>query len=114
MTALEDRIERTNVSAPPVASELITLPTGRGRARSSWRLPRGVERFVGVVVLFAFWEAAARAGWVSARQLPAPSTVLTAGWDLARNGVLGPALWASLQRWCGDLYSVSRSEPAWR
>ena len=98
MTAIEDRIERTGVSAPPLTSELITLAIGRGRARRSWRLPRSVERFVGVVLLFACWEVGGRAGWVSPRQLPAPSTVLTAGWDLARNGVLGPALWASLQR----------------
>ncbi|MCU1399308.1 MAG: binding-protein-dependent transport system inner rane component, partial [Acidimicrobiales bacterium] len=80
------------------AVDLETLRTGTGGRRSRWRLPRGLERFLGVVVLFAFWEVASRAGWVSKRHLAAPSTVLTAAWDLLRDGTLTTALWASLQR----------------
>ena len=30
--------------------------------------------------------------------LAGPSTVLTVGWDMIRDGTLGDALWASLQR----------------
>lgn len=108
MTAVQTRaaeglepatIER-DASAPRGhdASDLESLPTGQDRRRSRWRLPRGVERLVGVVLLFAFWELASRAGWVSRRHLAAPSTVLTAGWDLFRDGTLTTALWASLQR----------------
>jgi sulfonate transport system permease protein len=86
--------------------ELVTLRTGEapaaasdGRAaRRSWRLPRGIERLLGVVALFALWEIAARAGWISSDVLAGPSTVLTAGWDLLRDGTLLSSLWASLQR----------------
>ena len=61
-------------------------------------IPRGIERLAGVVVLFALWEAASRAGVISPQTLAGPSTVLTAGWDLLRDGTLGSAMWASLQR----------------
>jgi len=49
-------------------------------------------------VFFALWELSSQLGWLSPKVLAGPSTVLTAGVDLARNGVLGGALWASLQR----------------
>jgi sulfonate transport system permease protein len=41
------------------------------------------------------WEAAARAGWLNAFLLPAPSAVLAAGVELARSGALARNLWAS-------------------
>ena len=66
--------------------------------RRRLRLPRGVERLLGVVLLFAVWELAAQVGWLSPKVLAGPSTVLTAGVDLARDGTLGSALWASVQR----------------
>ena len=80
--------------------ELVTLPTAQrhDRKRASWRLPRGIERLVGVVLLFVLWEVAARAGWISRDVLAGPSTVLTAGWDLVRDGTLTSSLWASLRR----------------
>ncbi len=62
------------------------------------RIPRGLERLVGVVLFFALWELAARVGWLSPQVLAGPSTVLTAGVDLLRDGTLGGAMWASLQR----------------
>lgn len=80
------------------ASDLETLATGLDRPGRRWRLPRGIERFLGVVALFAFWELASRAGWLSRRDLPGPSMVATAGWDLFTAGTLTTALWASLQR----------------
>lgn len=61
-------------------------------------IPRGIERLAGVVLLFAIWEAASRAGLISTQTLAGPSTVLTAGWDLLRDGTLGSALWASSKR----------------
>jgi sulfonate transport system permease protein len=79
---------------------LVQLPTNRvaepGRRR--FRLPRGLERLLGVVLLFALWETASRLGWIATDVLAGPSTVLTAGADLVRDGTLVDSLWASLQR----------------
>jgi sulfonate transport system permease protein len=81
-------------------SELVKLPTVQlgEPTRSRFRFPRGIERLVGVVLLFGLWEVAARVGWLSPNILAAPSTVLTAGWDMLRDGRLTEAIWTSLQR----------------
>ncbi|MET0894558.1 MAG: ABC transporter permease [Acidimicrobiia bacterium] len=100
MTAVAD----TPVAAQPIDDAtrhaprtLIRLPTGvQDKARH--RRVRGVERFIGVAVLFAIWEIAAHVGWLSPQVLAPPSKVVSVGWDLVRDGVLGPALWASLTR----------------
>lgn len=75
-----------------------TTPTERGTAARRARLPLGVERLAGVVLLFAAWEVAAQLGWISPRVLAGPSTVGTVGLDLLRDGSLVDSLWASLQR----------------
>jgi sulfonate transport system permease protein len=82
------------------APVLVTLPTlaPGEQARSRWRIPRGIERLIGVLLFFALWEFASRVGWISPKVLAAPSTVLTAGSDLIRNGTLGTAVWVSLKR----------------
>ncbi len=108
MTVVDTRNDAVGSAPEPVAApgppvsgpRLIALPTSDPASSSSRRLglPRGVERLVGVVILVALWEFAARIGWLSPKTLAGPSTVLTAGWDLARDGTLGSALWASLQR----------------
>jgi len=80
--------------------DLERLPT-RAVADTTVRrrqFPRGLERLAGVVLLFAIWELAARVGWLSPKVLAGPSTVLTAGVDMVRDGTLGTALWASVQR----------------
>jgi sulfonate transport system permease protein len=79
---------------------LVQLPTGVAAepGRRRLRLPRGLERLLGVVLLFALWELASRAGWIATDVLAGPSTVLTAGSDLVRDGTLVDSLWASLQR----------------
>ncbi|WP_307873868.1 MULTISPECIES: ABC transporter permease [unclassified Frankia] len=94
------------VTAKPVlaaaapARGLVRLPTRRPdeAAGSRWRVPRGVERLAGVVLLFAGWQLASSAGWLSPRVLAGPSAVVTVGWDLARDGTLWAALQASLWR----------------
>ena len=101
MTAIR---ERTSVDelVPPAAPSLVQLPTAAAAAgavrRSRARLPRGLERLLGVVIVFGIWELAAQVGWLSPTVLAGPSTVLTAGVDLLGDGTLGSALWASLQR----------------
>ena len=81
---------------------LVALPVGRSDAAEQPArrrlIPKGVERLLGVVLLFALWETASRLGWIAPDILAGPSTVLTAGADLVRDGTLGSSLWASLQR----------------
>jgi sulfonate transport system permease protein len=54
-----------------------------------WALP---------LALIAFWELAARVGWLSTRILPEPWTVATAFWSLAESGELALHLRTSLWR----------------
>jgi sulfonate transport system permease protein len=51
-----------------------------------------------VVILFAGWQIASSAGWLSPTVLAGPSTVVKVGWDMIKDGTLGGALWTSLQR----------------
>lgn len=82
--------------------ERVALPnaatSGRRAGRIARSIPRGVERFAGVVLLFGLWEVAARAGWLDERTLAAPSTVVDVGWEMLRDGTLPEAMWSSLQR----------------
>ena len=82
------------------APDLVALPTGRpdDARRRTLGIPRGVERLVGVVLFLAIWELAARVGWLRPDILAGPSTVVTAGADLWRNGTLPTSLVASLTR----------------
>lgn len=91
----------TSATVAPAAVDVDERPaesTTDPVARRRFAVPRGLERLIGVVLLFAAWELAARIGWLSPKALAGPSTVLTAGWDLARDGTLGSALWASVKR----------------
>ena len=85
-------------SVPHRGAELVELPTGAVTSRRRLRVPPGIERLAGVVLLFAVWELAARQGWIARDILAGPSTVLTAGVDLARSGVLLDSLVVSLRR----------------
>ena len=94
----------TLVDAPPADEQarravvLVPQATGQGASRSRWRLPKPIERLLGVALFFAVWELASRVGWLDPHTLAGPSTVLTVGRDLLVDGTLGNALWASLQR----------------
>jgi sulfonate transport system permease protein len=50
------------------------------------------------VGLLLAWEAAARAGLIHPRVLPAPSQVAIAFWDTAKCGVLGESVWITSKR----------------
>lgn len=86
-----------SATSTPVLVELTTVGETAGRQRRL-RLPRGLERLLGVITFFAIWQIASSAGWLSPKVLAGPNTVLTVGWDMARDGSLGDALWASLKR----------------
>lgn len=89
-----DAVAAGRVAQPP----LVRLPTGQQQKGRRRLVPRCAERFVGVVLLFAVWEIAAQVGWLSPQTLAAPSKVVSVGWDMIRDGTLGPALWASFSR----------------
>src|SRR5690606_38424088 len=69
-----------------------------GDGKRRLRVPRSVERLAGVAALFVLWQVASAAGWVEPDVLAGPQSALTVGWDLARDGTLGDALWTSLGR----------------
>jgi len=70
----------------------MTVRTLAARAAGSlaqWALP---------LAIIAVWQAAASAGLLSTRVLPAPSAVLAAGWRLTLNGELLQNMWVSTWR----------------
>lgn len=105
MTALDAPLDLeagAAATSAPTGPCLVALPTrtaaeadGSGRRL---RVPRSIERLLGVAVLVALWEVAARVGWLDTDTLAGPSTIFTAGSDLIADGTLLDALWASLQR----------------
>jgi sulfonate transport system permease protein len=95
--AVDGGLAPTAAVSAPTLTRLPTRPAGATAPRRV-RVPRGLERMVGVAALFALWELASRAGWLPPDVLAGPSAVLTAGWDLARDGTLGEALSASVTR----------------
>lgn len=86
-----------DATSAPALVELTTVPATTSRRRRT-QVPKGVERLLGVVAFFAIWQIASSAGWLSPKILAGPNTVLTVGWDMAKDGSLSDALWASLQR----------------
>lgn len=76
--------------------ELATVTPRRRLRRVS--PPRGLERLTGIVVLIAVWQLTSSLGLVSADTLAGPAQVLREGWHMAAQGVLGSAVWVSLQR----------------
>jgi sulfonate transport system permease protein len=101
MTAVDlTSVATAEATRVPDAPTLVSLPTRSATEAERRRrtIPRSIERLVGVALLFAVWEIAARVGWLDTDTLAGPSTVFTAGADLLRDGTLTEALWASLQR----------------
>ncbi len=86
--------------APTRPSELVTIGRGdNGRPRPAWRrLPTGVERLLGVVLLVGAWQLASSVGLVDEQTLAGPATVVRSGWHLVQDGTLQSAIWVSLKR----------------
>lgn len=70
---------------------------GARRARGGW-FPYRTVSWLAPLVLLGVWEAAARAGLLSAQVLPAPSTVITTAANQIASGELPANLLASLER----------------
>lgn len=68
-------------------------------ARQGWWRP--VTALSGLLLplgLLILWEAIVRQGWVSAHQLPPPSTLASSAWELAASGTLFRHAWVSSVR----------------
>lgn len=72
-------------------------PRLRHRRLTPARLPAGA-RLIGPLAVLTLWEAAARTGLLSPYALAAPSTAVTTGLALLRDGTLLPHLLASAAR----------------
>jgi len=89
---------------PPVRGpvELVELRTsedgGAQRKRRRLRVPRAVERLVGVVLLLAVWQLAASVGWIDEKTLAGPADVASTFWTMVTDGTLPDAIWVSLKR----------------
>src|ERR1700754_4923944 len=87
------------MSAPPSSASATARAarrTRRGRPRAinlSWLL-----RWVSPLVILLLWQLASATGLLSPKDLAAPTTILTAAWDLIRDAQLPPALLVSLRR----------------
>ncbi|MEV0742742.1 ABC transporter permease [Streptomyces sp. NPDC050549] len=65
---------------------------------------RALELSLAVAVplaLVLWWQLAAAQGWIDPRVYPAPSTILSDGWDRATAGELWPDVWATTRRVLG-------------
>jgi sulfonate transport system permease protein len=80
--------------------EVVTIGRGAGGSRRArgWRLPSGIERMLGVVVLVGAWQLASNVGLIDEQTLAGPTTVVRSGWHLIQDGTLPSAIWVSLRR----------------
>jgi sulfonate transport system permease protein len=76
----------------------VTLGAGTGRKRVRRRVPPGIERMLGVVLVIGLWQLASTVGLIDEQTLAGPATVLHSGWHLLQDGTLRSAIWVSLGR----------------
>lgn len=86
------------------ASPLASIREGRAlrifasRRAIGWRPFNAVSGLLLPIALLLLWETVVRAGWVSAHQLPPPSTLAATAWELATSGSLFRHAWVSSLR----------------
>lgn len=80
---------------PPTSGTAPLPPTRTRRSRDPLLQ---VLSWVSPLVIFAIWELLARTEAINPRLLPAPTSVLSSAWDLARDGELWEHLRVSLRR----------------
>jgi sulfonate transport system permease protein len=76
----------------------VTLGAGTDRKRVRRRVPPGIERMLGVVLVIGLWQLASTVGLIDEQTLAGPATVLHSGWRLLQDGTLRSAIWVSLGR----------------
>jgi sulfonate transport system permease protein len=75
-----------------------STPRASKRRRRHVRLPRGVERLLGVALLLGLWQLASTVGWLGEQTLAGPVEVWKTAWSLIQDGTLQSAMWVSLGR----------------
>jgi sulfonate transport system permease protein len=76
----------------------VTLGAGTDRKRDRRRVPPGIERMLGVVLVIGLWQLASSVGLIDEQTLAGPATVVQSGWRLLQEGTLQSAIWVSLGR----------------
>lgn len=77
---------------------VVDLGSGARPPRRRFTVPREIRQLYGPLGLLAIWSLLSAAGVFGPRVFPAPWSVVAAGIDLTRSGVLQEHLWASLKR----------------
>jgi sulfonate transport system permease protein len=86
----------SKTSPARTTSDLVTIRPAR--RRRGLRVPRGVRRTLGPVLLILAWYVGSATGVLSANTLASPTDVVKQGWQLVQNGQLPSAIYASSQR----------------
>jgi sulfonate transport system permease protein len=84
------RTASRNLTAPQVAPRRAT--------RLRRRVTPSLVRWISPIAILVIWQLASTSGLLSPKTLAAPTTILTAAWDLIRNGTLPEAVLVSLRR----------------
>lgn len=92
MTTITPRRDSLIVRRPG-PRELHPVRTHRRRRALELSLAAAVP-----LLLVLIWQLAATRAWIDDRVYPAPSTILSDGWDRAMAGDLWPDVWATLKR----------------
>ncbi|MFE3545112.1 ABC transporter permease [Nocardia sp. NPDC059177] len=74
---------------------LLERPTETGTRRVPLYRRPGFLRALSPLALLPIWQLGSSSGWIPAKKLPAPSTVIDAGLEIYRSGQLGEALLVS-------------------
>jgi len=92
-TIAHDKDQEATLIRRPGPAELHPTRTHRRRRAVEVALAAAVP-----LLLVLVWQLAATQAWIDARVYPAPSTILSDGWDRAAAGDLWPDVWATLRR----------------
>ncbi len=83
-------VDAAGLGSSAARSRLMRVTVASGwHQLKPWLLPLAV---------LVIWEISARLGWLPRRILPAPSHVLSVGWELTVSGELPKHLWVSFRR----------------
>ncbi|WP_445147865.1 ABC transporter permease [Baekduia sp. Peel2402] len=98
----EERFVRTPPRDAPVPSETVAVAPSAAatpdRARRRRVPTAALLRWLSPLALLGLWQLLSATGVLSPKDLAAPTTILTAAWDLIQNGQLPDALAVSLRR----------------
>ncbi|MDO8212141.1 ABC transporter permease [Conexibacter sp. CPCC 206217] len=94
------KIQSESLAPPSAARTRAPVATGapRRRHRRRFRVPAGIQRLAGPLLLLLAWQAGSSLGAIDPQTLASPSAVISASWALIESGELPKHLWVSLGR----------------